>query len=143
MPVGGHSWGYRLPMPKFMVGWLLSLATAAIALILCALLLPGFEMHPAGFVVSILLFAILSGFFTWALFEFLTKHAATLVPLTGLVAAYLSLLLCDVLTRGLSIDGFWTWVWATVIVWIISMVVWVIPGPWRKLRLEREADKKD
>ena len=134
--------GYRQAMPKFFLGWLLSLAAAAIGLIICAILLPGFELHPAGFVVSLLLFAIFSGFFTWALFEFLTKKAANLVPLTGLVATYLALLLCDVLTRGLSIDGFWTWVWATVIIWIISMVIWVIPGPWRKLRLEREADKK-
>ena len=65
------------------------------------------------------------------------------MPLTGLVATYLALLLCDLLTRGLSIDGFWTWFWATVIIWLVSMIIWVIPGPWRRLRLEREAEKKD
>lgn len=130
-------------MPKFLLGWLLSLAAAAIALIICALVLPGFDIHPAGFVVTLLLFTIFSGFCTWAMFEFFTKHAATLVPITGLVSSYLSLLLTDVLTRGLSIDGFWTWVWATVIVWIVSMLIWAIPGPWRKARLEREESKKD
>lgn len=131
-------------MPKFILGWLLSLAAAAIALIICALVLPGFDLHPAGFLVSLLIFAILSGFFTWAMFKFLTTHAATLVPVTGLIAAYLALLLTDVLTRGLSIDGFWTWVWATIIVWLVSMIIWAIPGPWRRVRLEREAkDKKD
>ena len=126
-------------MPNFLLGWLLSLASAAIALIICALVLPGFDLHPAGFIVSLLIFAIFSGFFTWAMFEFLTKHAATLVPLAGRVAAYLSRLLTDVLTRGLSIDGFWTWLWATVIVWLVSMIIWAIPGPWRRVRLEREA----
>lgn len=127
-------------MPNFLLGWLLSLLGSAIALIVCWIFLsPEFSLKPAGFIVSLLVFAILSGFFTWALFEYLTKHAANIVPLAGLVASYLALLLTDVLTRGLEISGFWTWVWATVIVWLLSMVIWVIPGPWRNLRREREA----
>ena len=131
-------------MPKFFLGWLLSLLGSAIALIVCWIFLsPEFALKPAGFVVSVLVFAVFSGFFTWALFEYLTKHAASLVPLAGLVASYLALFLTDFLTRGLEITGFWTWIWAILIVWVLSMVIWVIPGPWRTLRLEREADKKD
>lgn len=131
-------------MPKFIVGWLLSLLGSAIALIVCWIFLsPEFSLKPAGFIVTLLVFSIFSGILTWAAFEFLTKYAATLVPIAGLVASYLALLFTDGLTRGLSIDGFWTWVWATLIVWVLSMIIWVIPGPWRKLRQEEAADKKD
>jgi hypothetical protein len=29
-----------------------------------------------------------------------------------------------------------TWVWATLLIWVISMFIWLIPGPWRGFRKE-------
>ena len=130
-------------MPRFLLGWLLGLGGNAIGLLLAWLLLGSdFSINgPIGFIVSLVVFAILSAFFTWLVFKGLDKKAASVVPLTGLISTFLALLVTVLLTDGLSISG-WGWLWGTVIVWILSMVIWVLPGPWRTYRGERAAREK-
>jgi hypothetical protein len=125
-------------MPRFLLGWLLGLGGNAIGLLLAWLLLGSdFSINgPIGFIVSLVVFAILSAFFTWLVFKGLDKKAATILPLTGLISTFLALLVTALLTDGLSISG-WGWLWGTIIVWILSMVIWVLPGPWRSYRAER------
>ncbi len=125
-------------MPRFLLGWLLGLGGNAIGLLLAWLLLGSdFVINgPVGFVVSLVVFALLSAFFTWLVFKGLDRKAASVLPLTGLISTFLALLVTVLVTDGLSING-WGWVWGTVIVWIMSMVIWVLPGPWRSYRAER------
>jgi putative membrane protein len=33
---------------------------------------------------------------------------------------------------GFDIDGFWTYVWATIIVWLLNMVMEALLGDWRR-----------
>jgi len=130
-------------MPTFLLGWLLGLAANAIALVVCWLLLPGFNLSfPLGFVVAVVIFGILSAFFSWLVFRLLRDKGSSVVALTGLISTLLALLLTSLLTQGLEIDGISTWVLATLIVWLISVLIWFIPGPWRERRREREANKK-
>ncbi|TEX51528.1 MAG: hypothetical protein B7C55_05125 [Actinomycetales bacterium mxb001] len=131
-------------MPKFLLGWLLSLAANAIALVICWLLLPGFKLSfPIGFIVAIVLFGIFSAFFSWLVFKMLRDKGSSVVALTGLLSTFLALLLTSLLTEGLDIDGVTTWILATLIIWLISVLIWFIPGPWRNRRRESEAKKKD
>ena len=30
--------------------------------------------------------------------------------------------------------GFWTYVWATIIVWVVNVALDIVPGPWRGSR---------
>ena len=52
----------------------------------------------------------------------------------GIAWFFVSMLMLD-LTRaivsGFYINGFWTLVWATVIVWVVNMVLDFTPGPWQ------------
>lgn len=131
-------------MPKFLLGWILSLAANAIALIVCWLLLPGFNLSfPIGFIVAVVLFGIFSGFFSWLVFKLLRDKGSAVVALTGLISTFLALLLTSLLTDGLDIDGVTTWILGTLIIWLISVLIWFIPGPWRDRRREQEAKKKD
>ena len=129
-------------MPRFLLGWLLGLGGAAIGLIISALLLgENFQLHGVvGFIISLVVFAILSAIFTWIVFATLRRHAGSIVALSGLIATFLALLITATFTSGLSISG-WGWVWGTVIVWILGMFIWLIPGPWR--RYERESERRD
>lgn len=128
-------------MPAFVLAWLLGLAANAIALLVCWLLLPGFAITPVGLVVAVVLFAVFSAVFSWAVMKVLQDQGAAVVALTGLISTFLALVLTATFTPGLTIDGLGTWVIATVIIWLISVLIWVIPGPWRKARREREAKK--
>ena len=131
-------------MPKFLLGWLLSLAANAIALVICWLLLPGFNLSfPIGFIVAVVLFGIFSAFFSWLVFKLLRDKGSAVVALTGLISTFLALLLTSLLTDGLDIDGVTTWILGTLIIWLISVLIWFIPGPWRDRRREQEAKKKD
>lgn len=120
-------------MPTFIIGWFLGLAGTAIGLLVASLLLgDDFKLNGViGFLVSLVVFAILSAFFTWLVFKFLLRNAGSVVALTGLISTFLALLVTSALTDGLDIDG-WGWVWGTLIVWILGMFIWLIPGPWRR-----------
>ena len=131
-------------MPKFLLGWLLSLAANAIALIVCWLLLPDFNLSfPIGFIVAVVLFGIFSAFFSWLVFKLLRDKGSSVVALTGLVSTFLALLLTSLLTDGLDIESVTAWVLGTLIIWLISVLIWFIPGPWRNVRREREPERDD
>ena len=43
----------------------------------------------------------------------------------------LMLVLTDAIVSGFSIHGFWTYVEATLIVWIVNLALDLLPGPWQ------------
>ena len=126
-------------MPRFFIGWLLGLAGNAIGLILASLILPtdqfSIELFSLSFLWAVLIFAILSAFFTWIVLKFLIRNAGSIVALTGLISTFLALLVTSLISDGLSIGG-WGWIWGTLIVWICGMFIWLLPGPWRAHRKE-------
>lgn len=129
-------------MPRFLLGWLLGLGGNAIGLILAGLILgDSFRITgPIGFIVSLVVFAILSAIFTALVFRGLRRGAASIVPLTGLISTFLALFLTALFTKGLAISG-WGWLWGTLIVWICGMFIWVLPGPWRRYREDRVEER--
>jgi len=126
-------------MPRFLIGWFLGLIGNAIGLILASLILPAdqfnIELFSLSFFWAVLIFAIVSAFFTWMVFKFLIRNAGSIVALTGLFATFLALLVTSLISDGLDISG-WGWVWGTLIVWICGMFIWLLPGPWREHRKE-------
>lgn len=126
-------------MPRFLMGWILGLGGNAIGLLLAALLLgDDFQINGVvGFIISVVVFAILSALFTWLIFKFLVRNAGSIVALTGLISTFLALFITSLFTTGLDING-WGWVWGTLIVWVLGMFIWLLPGPWRQHRKEGE-----
>ena len=124
-------------MPRFLIGWLLGLAGNAIGLILAAIILPddlfAIELFSLTFFWAVLIFAIVSAFFTFIVFKFLVRNAGSIVALTGLISTFLALLITSLISDGLSISGM-GWIWGTLIVWICGMFIWLLPGPWRAHR---------
>jgi uncharacterized membrane protein YvlD (DUF360 family) len=49
----------------------------------------------------------------------------------GVLNTLLKLDITDAIVSGFHIDGFWTLVWATVIVWLVNLALDFIPGPWQ------------
>ncbi len=127
-------------MPKFLLSWVLGLGANAIALILAGVLFSGFDLSMNGFIVALVVFAILSAFLPWLVLKVLLRHAGSLIALSGLVATFLALLITTLISDGLTIDGIGTWVGATLLIWVVSMFIWVIPGPWRTFKKERRTN---
>ena len=113
----------------------LSWVANAIVLLVVTLVLSGVKSDTAGDLIrAALLFGILNTILK-PLLRLLTLPLAFIT--LGLIwfgVAMVMLWLTSIFIDGFSIHGFWTYVWATVIVWAVNVVLDFVPGPWRGTR---------
>jgi len=64
----------------------------------------------------------------------LTPFAVVTLGIVWFFVALLMLWLTDLIVPKFSIHGFWTYVWATIIVWVVNIVVDAILSPRRSRR---------
>ena len=104
----------------------LLLAGNAIGLLLAAIILDKMSVDGPAFVIAVVIFTVL----TAVLDPFVSKHteerSALLRSASALITTFLALLITVVVSDGLSIDGTLTWVLATVLVWLLTMIAGVI-----------------
>jgi putative membrane protein len=117
------------PLPvRLAIHWL----TNAIVLGVVVLVLSGVHVTNAG---ALLEAAAAFGVLNIVLKPFLRFVTFPLAILTLGIARFFVSLLMLVLTKsivsGFHLHGFWTLVKATLIVWIVNLVLDLIPGPWR------------
>jgi uncharacterized membrane protein YvlD (DUF360 family) len=106
--------------------WLVRIVFAvlanAVALILAAVVLDGFELDAGSFVVAVLIFSVLSLLLRPLLGWVVVRRARPLLGIVGLVTTFGVLLITDLVSDGIQIEGAGTWILATVIVWLATMV---------------------
>jgi putative membrane protein len=119
------------PLPlgvRLAISWL----TNAIVLGIVALLLPHAHVSSAGALLgAAAVFGVLNTFLK-PLFRFITFPLAILtLGLAWFFVSMLMLVLTRALVAGFFIHGFGTLVLATVIVWLVNIVLDMTPGPWQ------------
>jgi putative membrane protein len=117
------------PLPvRLLISWL----TNALVLGVVDLLLSDVTAKNFG---SLLLAAAVFGVLNTVFKPFMRFITFPLALLTlGIAWFFVSMLmldLTDVFVSGFHINGFWTLVWATVIVWLVNLALDFIPGPWQ------------
>jgi putative membrane protein len=131
------------PLPvRLAISWL----TNAIVLAVVDVLIKGVHAKNAG---SLLAAAAVFGVLNTVLKPFLRLVTLPLAILTfGVAWFFVSLLMLALTTdivTGFHIHGFWHYVEATLIVWVVNIVLDLTPGPWqltgkrRKLRRRVES----
>ncbi len=114
-------------MIRFIVGVLIYLAAAAIGLWIAALLLSGVTLTASGFVLAIIIFAVLQALFLPFIGAMADKRDSLLLGSAGgLIATFAALLVTDLVSDGLDIKGIGTWIVATLIVWIVGLIAMVL-----------------
>jgi putative membrane protein len=132
------------PGPPFAVRLAISWLTNALVLAVVAALLSGVTVKNVwALLEAAAVFGVLNTLVK-PLLRFITLPLAILT--FGIAWFFVSLLML-VITRGIvsgfHINGFWTLVEATLIVWLVNMVLDFTPGPWqitgkrRRRRLRR------
>ncbi len=115
------------------VRWLLriglSVAANAVALLVVALLLDDFSIDATDFVFALIVFSILSLLLRPILVWAVAKWARPLLGIVGLVVTFVILLITDLVSDGIEIEGAVTWILATVIVWLGTVVFELLDGP--------------
>ncbi|MDP3968850.1 MAG: hypothetical protein Q8Q02_11265 [Nocardioides sp.] len=121
-------------MPRFLIGWLLGLGGATAGLVVSALLFEGFDLHADGLVGALVIFGVLTAVLPYFILKALLRRAGSVIALSGLLATFLALLVTDLVSSGLTVRGLETWFGSTLLIWLLSMFIWVLPGPWRTFK---------
>ena len=110
-------------MVRFLIRAAVFLGTAALGLFLAALLIPGFHVHLAGFLVAIIVFALVQWLIEWLIARIFHRSAPTVAGIAGLLSTFLALWIATLITDGLSFDGVGAWILAAVVVWLTTAVL--------------------
>lgn len=109
-------------MLKFFARMALSLFANAIALLVASVLLTGFSINGLAFVVAVCIFTASTTILEPLITRIATQNAPYLLGGIALVTTFVGLLVTTIITDGLSIMGIGTWVMATLITWLATVV---------------------
>ena len=109
-------------MKRFLAQTALLLMANAIALAVASMFLPGFSINVRGFVVAVCIFTASTVILEPLISKFARQSAPVLMGGIALVTTFVGLLVTTLLTSGLSITSIGTWVVATLIIWIATVV---------------------
>ncbi len=104
-------------MMRFIASIVVALVVSAVALLVAALLLDGFDVSTVTFPVLVIEFAAILLIARLALETVIDKNVHILSSFVGLIGAFVALVVTDLVSDGLSISGVSTWIFATLIVW--------------------------
>ena len=104
----------------------LTIAGNAIGLIVAAVLLDDVHLDGAAFILAVVIFTVAELILEPLIEKMVTEHAERLRIFTSLVTTFLALLVTDLISDGLDIEGATTWLLATVIVWAGALLAGVI-----------------
>jgi putative membrane protein len=118
--------------PPLSIRLLISWLTNALVLGVVAAVLTRVHVNSAGSLLfAAAIFGVLNTLFKPVL-RLITLPAALLT--FGLAWFFVSMLMLAItrdIASGFFIHGFWTLVWATVIVWVVNLALDFTPGPWQ------------
>lgn len=117
-------------MIRFLIRTAIVLLGNAVGLIVASLVFDGFEIDVTSFIFALIIFTVAFAVLTPFIASVLRRNASSSAALGGvaLISTFAALLLTDVLSDGLSVSGIGTWVGATVVVWLASMIaIWILP----------------
>lgn len=115
-------------MIRLLVRTLVALAANAVGLIVASLVLGGFEINVASFIVAVVIFTVVFAVLTPFLAVQLRRLGNGAIGATALIATLVSLIVTDLLSDGFTISGVGTWIAAAIIVWLAALVAaFVLP----------------
>jgi uncharacterized membrane protein YvlD (DUF360 family) len=113
---------------RLLVRLLIAVLSNAVGLIVAAAVLDGMSLDATGFIVALLVYTVVFALLQPFLISVLRRSPAPVLGGVALIATLVSLIVTALLTDGLSISGIGTWVAATVIVWLASVLAaFVLP----------------
>jgi len=130
-------------MLRFLVRLAIYLGTAALALFIASLILPGFRLSVSGFLIAIGVFALAQSILTPFIVNMARKYAPAVLGGIGLVSTFVALLIASFFPGGITITGIDTWVLASLVVWLITALGgWLLPLLLLRGKLADPAPKK-
>ena len=113
-------------MIRFLVRAAIFLASAAIGLLVAKLTLDDMSIDASSFIAVVVIFAVLQSVLAPFIAKVTARNAPAILGATGLISTFIALVVADVASDGLTISGASTWLLATLIVWLVTMLATVL-----------------
>ena len=109
-------------MLRFLAQTALLLLANALALVVASILLAGFTINGLAFVVAVCIFTASTVILEPLIAKIALQNAPYLLSGITVVTTFVGLLITTLKTDGLTIVGIYTWVIATLIIWLATIV---------------------
>ncbi len=113
-------------MIRFLISTLISCLASAVGLIVAAVVLEDMTINGAAFIIAVLIFTVVQALALPFLAKMAMKNASALMGAMALISTLVGLIVTNLVSSGLSITGFNTWVFASIIVWLAGMIAAII-----------------
>jgi uncharacterized membrane protein YvlD (DUF360 family) len=126
-------------MVVFLIRAFIFLASAALGLWIASLVVDGFTVTGTGFLVVVVVFAVLQSILTPWFLVMSRKYANALTGAVGLVSTVAALFVATLIGDGLTISGATAWILGSFIVWIVTMLgTLILPLIFLRNRVEKK-----
>jgi putative membrane protein len=128
-------------MIRLLVSFVIQLAANALGFIVAASILDKMEVSNTGFVVAVLIFTVVYALAQPFLTQMALSKASALRGGVALVATLVGLIVTALIVGDddLKISGAATWIEATVIIWIVSLLgVLILPAIFVKKKVQEK-----
>ena len=107
---------------------LIALIGNAVGLLVAAAILDDMHVSAGSFVLAVIIFTIVAALLGPFLAVQMRRVGPSALGGVSLIATFVSLVVTDLISDGFSISGAVTWIEATVIVWLASLLaVFILP----------------
>lgn len=113
-------------MIRLLVSLVMKLLANTVGLVAAALILDGFSISGLTFVLAVLIFTAVEVIIDPLLVKMSLNNLPALRGGVALVTTFVGLLVTDLISDGLSITGVSTWILASLIVWLFTLLAAVI-----------------
>jgi putative membrane protein len=113
-------------MIRLLISIGIRLLANTIGLLIAAVVLDGMTIDGAAFVVAVVIFTAVEVIAEPLVRQAAERNVRALSGGVALVATFVGLLVTDLVSDGLSIDGWSTWLFPTVIVWVGALLAALI-----------------
>jgi len=119
------------------------LVAAAVGIIAAALLVDGVAVTASGFIIVVVLYAVVQSVISPFIAKVAARNASALLGGVGIIAAFIALLTATLVGDSLTISGgVGTWIAATVVVWLVTALATLLL-PWILVMLGVEAAREN
>jgi uncharacterized membrane protein YvlD (DUF360 family) len=109
-------------MNPWIVRVVLAAAANALTLLIAAALFDKISINAVTFIIAVAIFTAAALLVKPVAERLAGQYASGVTWVAGLVTTYLALLVTDIFSDGLSIEGIGTWIMGTVVVWLGTLV---------------------
>lgn len=107
-------------MIRLLIRTAVFLVSAALGLLVAAWLVPDVTLTVSGFILTVIIFAVLQSVLAPFILKITRKYAPAFLGGIGLLSTFVALLISSLVAGGISIRGVFAWVLATLIVWLVT-----------------------